>query len=58
MLLHDRLYIAQTKSKSFHVVHISGRYAIELIKNLAQMFPGDANPIVNERNPEASPLIP
>ena len=28
MLLHDGLYIAQTKSESFHVVHISCRYAV------------------------------
>ena len=52
--LDDIFHVAQTQTKSLHVVHVSGGDTIQPFKDLAKMFFGDAHAVVLDGQRESS----
>ena len=48
MLLHDGMHVTETEAETLDVVNIPGGHTIQLVKNLAKVFPGNADAIVGE----------
>lgn len=48
--LDNLVHVVETDAKAFDIVYVSGRYAVETLKDMLLVFLADAQPVVGDRD--------